>query len=54
MEQRNLIVCIKYNQFSGKFFVDFSDENGYIVSIPVNEGQATGLSRSLDIKIMHG
>ncbi len=51
-EQKTLKVELKHNPCSKKFFVDLSNENGYVVSILITEGVANGLSRDLNIKIM--
>lgn len=54
MEDRRLIVAIKYSEHSNHFFIDFSDDNGYIISVKIDQNVAEGLSKSLDLKIMYG
>jgi hypothetical protein len=54
MEQQSFIVAIKHNPYSGHFFIDFSNEEKYIVSIKVTEGQALSIARDLGLKIVEG
>ena len=52
-ESKKLIVAIKYSEHSNSFFIDFSDENGYIVSAKITQIVAEGLSKDLGIKITY-
>lgn len=54
MEEKKLIVAIKYSEHSNHFFIDFSNDDGYIISVKIEKGVAEGLSKSLDLKIMYG
>lgn len=52
--QDSFIVAIKYNDRTNKFFIDFSNESGVIISVLITEGVAVGLSSSMNLKIMYG
>lgn len=52
MENKNLIVGIGHNPASGNFFIDFSNENGVIISVKISQGIAESLSRELGLKIL--
>lgn len=51
MKEKSLIVAIKYSEHSGHFFIDFSNEQGYIISAKITQVVAEGLSKSLGLKI---
>ncbi len=51
MENKNLIVAIKHNSFSGNFFIDFSNESGCIISVKIAEGVAVSVAKELGLKI---
>lgn len=51
MERKNLIVAIQYAQHSGNFFIDFSNEEHYIVSVKVSQVVAELLAKQLGLKI---
>ena len=52
MEEKNLIVAIKHSPHSGNFFIDLSNEFGYIVSVKISQVVAESLSKELGLKIM--
>ena len=52
-ENINCTVALIYHSHTGHFFVEFSNESGVIISLKISEGEATGLSRSLNIKITY-
>ncbi len=54
MQSKQLVVAIKHSQLSGNFFIDFSNEAGYIVSVKIAEGVAISLAKELGLKIMIG
>jgi hypothetical protein len=54
MEQNQFIVAIKYNDHSNHFFIDFSNDEHYIISIKVTEGVARSIAAALGLKIMIG
>ena len=51
MESKNLIVAIKHAPHTGNFFIDFSNEAGYIVSVKISQGVAESISKELGLKI---
>jgi hypothetical protein len=53
MEESNFTVAIRYNPYSGHFFIDFTNEKGY-VSVLVSEGVALGTAKNLGLKVMEG
>ena len=54
MESKNLIVAIKHAPHSGNFFIDLSNETGYVVSVKISQGVAESLSKELGLKIIIG
>lgn len=53
-EQKPFIIELQYNAVTDHYFIDFLDERGVVISCLVTAGVARGLSRSLDLKIIHG
>jgi hypothetical protein len=57
MEEKEFIIRISHSETSGNFFADLcTKDNGaieYIVSIWLNEHQATGIAKDLGLKIMN-
>ena len=51
MESKNLIVAIKYAPHTGNFFIDLSNEDGYIVSVKITQGIAENLAKEIGLKI---
>lgn len=51
MENKNLIVAIKHAPHTGNFFIDLSNEDGYIVSVKITQGIAESLAKELGLKI---
>lgn len=52
MENKNLLISLEYHEHSKHFFVNFSNAEGYIISLKISEGEAQSLSKALDVKIM--
>ena len=52
MNETRLIVAIKYNYTSKNFFIDFFDDDGYLISVLITEGIAKSLSKCLGLKIL--
>lgn len=52
MESKKFIIGIAYHPHSGNFFIDFSNENGCIISVKVSEGVAVSLAKELGLKIL--
>lgn len=52
MDSKNLIVAIKYAPHTDHFFIDLSNESGYIVSVKISKVVAEALSRELKLKIL--
>jgi hypothetical protein len=52
MEEKLLTVKISYSETSNRFFIDFWDEEKYLVSVNINQNVAESISRDTGIKIM--
>lgn len=52
-DEKKLIVAIKYSEHSNSFFIDFSNENGYIVSAKITHVVAEGIAKDLGLKITY-
>jgi len=50
-ENKFFIVEIKHAPHTGNFFIDLSNEEGYIVSVKITQGIAENLAKELDLKI---
>jgi hypothetical protein len=51
-ETQSFIVTLKYTPQSDHHFIEFSNENGVVISVLISEGVANGLSRSMNLKIV--
>lgn len=51
MESKSLIVAIKHAPHTGNFFIDLSNEGGYIVSVKITQNVAESLAKELGLKI---
>ena len=50
--EKNVTVQLMYSETSKNFFIDFWDNENYLVSLKLSEVLAQAISKKLDIKIM--
>ena len=49
--EKSLIISLSFHEHTGHFFVNFSNEKGFVISSLLTEPVAIGLSNALDIAI---
>lgn len=51
-EKKDFQVALAYNPTTNKFFIDFIDERGVLISVLITQNVAENLSRTMELKIM--